>query len=382
MSINQYPEFDPLKKRESAFGEIRNSELTPITHIDFPYNINNRLIKDLSGGGGSIVQASGMGIVSTAASTQSSGILRSRRAAHYMPGQGLYVHVAASFSSGVAESQLLAGLGDNLCGFFFGYSGVQFGIVHRCVAADEFIPQSEWNKNTYPTLDPTLGNMYSIRLQMGFGHVTFGVEDSVTGETNEVHHFEFSNKQLFPSTLNPHLPLGISALNTGNDTALSINVHSAGAFTEGREAERGIIGASGTTGTAGLIVTPIISYRNKTTFQGRENQVIIELLRASANNQSNQAVEFMFFANATLIGAAFSDFNSDTSVVEIDTAASALTGGIQIITGFVPSLSSDTFDVVNLDFQVSPGDLVTIAARKVSGGADPVDASLIWREIF
>ena len=383
MSINQYPKFDPLKKRESAFGEVRSSELTPITHVDFPYNINSRFIKDKSGGGGGIVHASGMAIVSTAASTQSSGILQSVRAAHYTPGQGLHVHVAATFlTGGAVESQQLVGLGDKLCGFFFGYSGVQFGVVHRCVAADDFIPQSEWNKNTYPTLDPTLGNMYSIRLQMGFGQATFGIEDGVTGEVIDVHRMEFSNAQQTPSTLNPHLPINISTLNTGNDTVLSIGVHSAGAFTEGRSFERGIINSSGTTGTAGVALTPIISYRVKDIFQGRENQTIVELLLASANNQSNQAVEFVFIVNGTLTGASFVDFNSDTSVVEIDTAATAISGGSTVADGFVSALLSDRFDMTSLNLELATGNVVTIAARKVSGGADTVDASLIWREVF
>ena len=382
MSINQYPKFDPLKKRESAFGEVRNSELTPIVHMDFPYNINSRLIKDASGGGGGIVHGSGMAIVSTAASTQSSGILRSNRAAHYTPGQGLHIQAATSFTSGVVESQQLVGLGDNLCGFFFGYSGVQFGIVHRCVAADNFIPQSEWNRSTYPTLNPVLGNMYSIRLQMGFGQVTFGIEDGETGDVVDVHRLEFSNTQLMPSTLNPHLPISISALNTGNDSVLSIGVHSAGAFTEGRSIERGIINASGTTGTAGVIITPVISYRVKEIFQNRENQVLVELLRASANNQSNQGVEFILFANGVLTGASFADYDTDTSVVEIDTAATAITGGFQVANGFVPALLSDVFDITPFDLELTAGDVVTIAARKISGGADTVDVNMIWREVF
>jgi hypothetical protein len=198
------------------------------------------------------------------------------------------------------------------------------------------------------TLDPTKGNVFQVSFQwLGFGKISYYVEDPDDGEFHLVHSIGYSNANTTPSLGNPTLPLMIAAENTTNTTNVVIKTGSLGSFTDGASeliGPRFGVDASITLG-ATAAETPIITIRNKEVFQGKFNTTTIKVMLVGASADHSKPVEIVFYANATLTGASFSDYNPTTSGLETDTSATAFTGGVQL---FSVSLGRTGNTIVNL----------------------------------
>lgn len=122
---------DPI----TAFGEIKTATITPTVQIDAIAGIRTMDVEsETSGTGGVEVIHSATGHdfkVSTGATANSLGLMRSRRASTYRPGQGSVYRFSARFDAGVANSTLRAGAVARGNEFSFGYNGTQFGLLHR-----------------------------------------------------------------------------------------------------------------------------------------------------------------------------------------------------------------------------------------------------------
>lgn len=383
MSINTYPSDDPRQgfREQTAFGELRVAESTPVIQVDFPYNINARLIKDRSGGGGTLTQASGMAICSTSASTNASGLLETTTFLNYSPGQGSLARFTSLYTLGVAGSIQTVGIGDEFDGFFFGYDGTDFGVLCRRDGVDKWIVQADWNHGVFSDFDPTLGNVYQISYQwLGFGGIVFSIEDPITTRFEPVHVVHYANTELVPSILNPSLPLCMLAENITNDTNLTVRAGSLSAFIDGRLGQTGIINASGIAKTVGTIEVPVIAFRNNAFFQGRKNRTVIDLLTAFASNDGNKTAIFRLVLNPVLVGANFVELDADTSTMSVDTEASSFTNGITLAKHLISGDSSDSFDLNSLQLHLPPGTIIGIVAKRLAGADALVDTGLVWRE--
>lgn len=69
-------------------------------------------------------------VCSTGTTAFSFSSLQSRERCKYRPGQGIVGRFTALFSAPVASSILVAGVGSGESGFYFGYNGTSFGILH------------------------------------------------------------------------------------------------------------------------------------------------------------------------------------------------------------------------------------------------------------
>jgi hypothetical protein len=113
-----------------------------------------------------------------------------------------------------------------------------------------YYPQSTWNIDTclgtgslqdrYNTnssgfvLNPLLGNVYRIVFQyLGFGAITFYVENSTTGVFMPVHQIKYANTALVPSVTSPNYKLGFGIENT-TTTPITISGASFSAFLQGQ----------------------------------------------------------------------------------------------------------------------------------------------------
>ena len=115
----------------TAFGELSVSEPNPVVQVSYPYNINPSLSQIFPANGGSVTHADSMANLSTGTSSNGFGLLFTRDVIRYHPGQGALVRLTALFTTGVADSEQLAGAGNALNGLFFGYDGDTFGVLHR-----------------------------------------------------------------------------------------------------------------------------------------------------------------------------------------------------------------------------------------------------------
>ena len=130
-----------LKEPLTAFGELQVAEPLPIAQIDAIYGIRDNVetFIDTSPGSGSVSSVNGNFICQTGTSVGGYGIIRSRRAISYRPGQGNIFRFTAIFDSANATALSLqaAGAFNSISGFFIGYDGVDFGIMHRYGGAHE-----------------------------------------------------------------------------------------------------------------------------------------------------------------------------------------------------------------------------------------------------
>jgi hypothetical protein len=114
-----------------------------------------------------------------------------------------------------------------------------------------YIPQTQWNVdtclglttgtlqtryNTNPSgfeLIPTNGNVYRIVFQyLGFGAITFYVENPQTGTFMAVHQIKYSNANIVPSVTSPNYKIGFGIENTTN-TLLTLKGASFASFVQG-----------------------------------------------------------------------------------------------------------------------------------------------------
>ena len=118
---------------KTAFGELSTAEKTPQVQVRFPYDtVPYDLVQGLYNKSGSTITTSDGNCVVTCSSTaQSISQIRSVDTVRYSPGQGVEFLGTCVFTTGVANSSQIVGMGDDDEGYFFGYNGVDFGILRR-----------------------------------------------------------------------------------------------------------------------------------------------------------------------------------------------------------------------------------------------------------
>lgn len=115
----------------SSFGELNVAQLTPAAQGDFIYGINNLMFTTESYSTGSVTTGSGnFAIVNSNTSTTGSATVKLRRALKYRPGMGSLFRGTALFDTPKENNSQLIGVGNEDCGYYFGYQGTSFGVLH------------------------------------------------------------------------------------------------------------------------------------------------------------------------------------------------------------------------------------------------------------
>lgn len=255
-----------------------------------------------------------------------------------------------------------------------------------------WVAQSDWNVDTMDgagpsgiTLDPTKGNVYQLRYQwLGFGLLSYFVEDPEDGELHLVHRIKYANANIIPSLQNPTLPLHVMSKNNANDSNLIIKTSSMGGFVEGRVKDLGLPnGKSNSITNLTTTELPILSIKDKLVYQSTINRVRVTPLFLSLATESSKPVIFRVRLNPTLTGTpAFTDIDAANSVVSFDIASSGITGGSEIFTMVLGKADSKVIDISKIRKMLNPGEILTITAEAVSGTNQEVTVSLNWDELF
>lgn len=116
-----------------TFGDVQTVVIQPQAQGDFVYGVSDTTFLTSSHGLGSgVTVSSNLASVSTGTSTSGSAELRLKRGLRYRPGQGAMVRLTALYDSNpVTDSFQYAGVGNPECGYFVGYSGSTFGVLHK-----------------------------------------------------------------------------------------------------------------------------------------------------------------------------------------------------------------------------------------------------------
>lgn len=479
---------------KTAFGELIAVEPSPIVQITFPYNVNTNLVDLYQNQSGTVTQSGRQVVMSSGAAQNSSGALRSKKSVKYVAGEGVLCRFTSVFTTGVAGSTQISGIGNESDGLFFGYNGTSFGILHRkngspeirtltvttgssdaenititldgvaktdvavtntgnttltaaeiaaadysdvgpgwaayAVGAkvefkswdaathtgtyslssatsavgtfaqnvagaapdDTWTAQENWNGDdkfdgsgiTGVTLDPTNGNVYQIKYQwLGYGLLSFFVEDPADGELHLVHAIPYANTYTTPSMGDASLPFMSEAKNTTNNTALTVSVASFAIFVEGKLSDIGdnhnVRNVKSTVTTALL---PIISVRQGTHLNSKAVASFTRIIRATMSVEHTKPIQIVVIRGGTLTGAVWVDVDSGNSSVQYDVSATAITGGKEQFS--IPLGKSGNDNVSFLDDYyaniLSAGEVMTAAAIAISGTGGDAAVALNIRE--
>jgi hypothetical protein len=137
--------------------------------------------------------------------------------------------------------------------------------------------------------------------------------------------------------------------------------------------------------TAGTTFIPLISIQPNTTFNGVTNRVpIVPVQTAIYSNQT--AIIVQVILNPTLTGASFAAPNT-FSAAEIDTSATALSGGTVILETTIANATSAMIDlsvigeliVLGTGISGSTPDICTIAVESTAGNSTTF-GGITWQE--
>lgn len=113
------------------FGSVHVENLTPVFQSDAVYGINSLLVVGGSSGSGIFSSSNSTFYVETGTTVYSFANLQSRKRLRYRPGQGVVGRFTAMFTTPVASSYQVAGLGHAEDGVYFGYKDTTFGILYN-----------------------------------------------------------------------------------------------------------------------------------------------------------------------------------------------------------------------------------------------------------
>ena len=389
---------------KSSYDELPIAELSPISQLSFPYNINEDLVTVTTLNGGTATQDQNMacvgtGTLITGASGQSAKI-ESKDTITFRPGQGAMARFSALFTNHGPNGDTAIqgiGIGDETDGYGFAYTGATFGISYRTGGTQTNIPQSSWNidkmdgtGNSGMTLDQTKGNVYQISYGSGFGCINFSLESQSTGDMVLVHILHLANQKTIPSAFNPTFPLRAEVFKDGAAGATDPNnyevkVSDMSSFIEGLNKITGPVnGFTNSKLSAGITVVTLFTLYNKAIFATKVNKVSSLMKSISIANASAESGNITVIENGVLIGAAVTptDISTATSVMATDIAATVVTGGRVVWVGSVSKDGGTSVDLSSLGIRMLPGSHYTITSALTAADPKVMSASIVWQEDF
>lgn len=387
----------------SAFGDVRTVQLTPVFQGSFEYTVDNtEITTNTVVNGGTVTQANAMAVITSSTTTASTAKLITKQHAKYRPGLGSLMRFTALFTSPIAATEQLIGFADEAGsgqsfknGFMLGYIGTVFGF-HRfqddtitTVAKANWDDPMDGSGASGMTLDETKLSVYAINFQyLGAGAIKLLIESDTSGRFVVAHKIDYSNSTAVPSVFNPNFHHTMFVDNKGTTDNLILKGASYAYFIEGFTSlselhqphqSSGTIEATSVTGEV-----PILTIRNKSTYQSKTNFIdfVPELLTASIEATSaNNLGKVRLVMDTALSGASYSDINTSDSIVDLDSASTAIVGGKELISIQLAG-KNDKF-IINLTdhkFIINPSSTLTVTG--ISSNSATIDASILWKELF
>ena len=388
-----------------AFGRLQISE--PITIADYVYtydNMPNDIYEEISGTGASTYDNNIPAVTMSTESLSGDKCIRTSNLYHkYQPGISQLVEMSLwCGDSGKTNLRRRWGYFNENNGLFFELDDTTLYVVIRSKATGTIvetkIEQADWNKDTLDgdddfenlsgyDLDVTKSNIYWIDLQwLGVGRVRFGVV--INGERIICHEYYHANN--YPRTYmgSPNLPVRWEIENLGNTISSSeLTAICATVKSEGKYEPQSIYTTleSETVMVSGSYLTPLLSGRAKQTFKSKNNRSVGIPSDISIYNDLEPVIIYAIY-DGTLIGDLWSGDVGSHSILEYDTDAVLVSGGVNIWSSMV-----DTNEIARINFDIpttGPGgklfrkaditidpDYITLAARTISG--DPTNVKIV-----
>jgi hypothetical protein len=382
----------------SAFGDLIAVAHTPVVQLDFIYGINT--------------QTGTTSIVTTGVADTSSSRLRlqtgvgaagaatftSQRIARYRAGQGMITRFTSVWTNSAASSTQVVGVGNTQIGYFFGYNGTVFGLSRRNGGSDNWVAQTSWNGDKCDgtgasgfNWDKTLGNVMMIRYPyLGYGDITFWVQNSVNGAWILCHTIQYANSSALVQVSNASFPFYANVVNSGSTTNLLMYVGSVGIFISGT---REFLAAQWATDSLKNTITTetnLLNLRNCTTYNGVTNTGLIRLRSLSAATDNGNGLATIRLKTGVTIGGSpsFATINGTTadqgvtitsgnSIASVDVAGTGTTGTL-IFNVCLARNSNFYYDFTPFNIFIAPTQTLTVTAFSVASAS--IQVALNWNE--
>jgi hypothetical protein len=323
-------------------------------------------------------------IMQVGVTTGSKVIRQTKNVMRYIPGRPATLAFAIRLEQPQVGIRRRFGLFDEYNGAYFEDNGGTYSYVIRTstsgITTEIRVGRDEWNGEKFDgngwtgvTADPTKQQMISINYEW-YGAGTVDFNWLMKGETIKSHTFDNSNNLDKVWCSSPFLPIRCEIENiTGVAGTHYLYQGSNSLIQEGNTDKLGTLlsqsnGITGTTMTLANTFYPIVSLRLKSS--ALNSVMLVRSLQAVTNDNTN--VYWKLLQNATLTGANWTNHADVDSFVQYDTSATALSGGRDILSGFVVSGGSNLIEIDRLaDLQIGRSGIGTISDTITLACASP-----------
>lgn len=382
-----------------AFGRIRVSQPYTLFDSQQRYAADNQFDTSTATGGSTTFLANESTLQMSVTTSSGSRVVRqSFRSMSYQPGKSLLI--LATFAMNAAKTNLRQRVGffNTENGVFFQQENSTLSFVLRSNSIPtpgtpsdaRTITQANWNGDkldgTGPsgyTLDPTKTQIFWTDIEwLGVGSVRCGF--IINGTYVVCHTFHNANVESSVYMTTAILPIRYEIENTGTTASTSSmkqicsNVVSEGGYEQYSPSH--IARRTSKLTNIGLTFLPIVSIRLASTASG----AVIVPGRMQVLPITSQNYEVALITNPTLTSASWTTM-STTSNVQLDTSATALSGGTIVQTDYVTSSGSGgvnpLVDPAGYNWSLQLGtslagvsDILTLAIRTVDSATPAGDA--------
>lgn len=408
MGISYYPQLQGSSTLHKSYvGEYTSKNRLQVSNPEtvffntFQYGIETDVWDTGTTSGGTAtfeadISAVKLAVTSTAGSQVIRQTLNCQR---YIPSRNAELTFAVRLEAPVVGIRRRFGLFDGADGFYFEDAGDNYACV--LINSDGISPtinrvvRENWNGDKLDgtgasgiTADPTALQVIVVDYEWyGAGQVKFHYV--INGIKILLHTFNTANTSPVPWCKTPFLPIRLEITNITGVAGSHYMWQGSNSLTlEGTTAKLGIgqnllSSITGTTLSSANTFYPVLSIRLKST--ALKGIVIPSSFQASTLD--NTSVFYKLIRNPTLTGGTWVDMPDTNSFVQYNTSATALSGGIDLFSGFIPANSAGNLNVLDPDTVYQLGrsslgtvsDTITLAMAATNANKDGV-GSLTWIE--
>ena len=336
-----------------AFGRLRVSQPYTLFDSQQRYAPDNQFdTSTVNGASTTFLSNESTVQMSVAATINSQAVRQTFRSMSYQPGKGLLVLATFAMNTPTANIRQRVGYFNTQNGVFFEANGTTLSMVMRSDSLPtpgtpsdiRSIPQSAWNGDKLDgtgasgyTLDPSKTQIFWCDFEwLGVGSVRTGFV--INGQYIVCHTFNNANDIGSVYMTTAILPVRYEIKNLSNATTASMKHICSTVISEGgyeQYSPSHLARRTTKLATIGLTFKPVVSIRLASTALG----AVVLPGRMQLLPITSQNYEVGLFLNGTLTGASWSAVPSDANV-EMDTSATAITGGTLVQTDYVSSSGS------------------------------------------
>jgi hypothetical protein len=336
-----------------AFGRLRVSQPYTLFDSQQRYAADNQFdTSTVNGASTTFLTNESSVLMSVDSTTNSEAVRQTFRSMSYQPGKGLLVLATFAMNTPTANIRQRVGYFNTQNGVFFEANGTTLSMVMRSDSLPtpgtpsdiRSIPQSAWNGDKLDgtgasgiTLDVSKTQIFWCDFEwLGVGSVRTGFV--INGQYIVCHTFNNANDIGSVYMTTAILPVRYEIKNLSNAVTASMKHICSTVISEGgyeQYSPSHLARRTTKLATIGLTFKPVVSIRLASTALG----AVVLPGRMQLLPITSQNYEVGLFLNGTLTGASWSAVASDANV-EMDTSATAITGGTLVQTDYVSASGS------------------------------------------